>query len=124
MDQAIGIVAVVLLGLAAGVLSRSLPVGIAASMMFFPIDNAATFILLLLQRFLHQDIWAQITAYLLGPNLNVMLHAIEPDHTARAAFAVPAVDVSSTHVLLVTLAWSLVLLAAAVVPGWLRDVLE
>jgi ABC-type transport system involved in multi-copper enzyme maturation permease subunit len=114
----------ILIGAAAAVLGRSVAFGIGAALALFPIDNAADRILLILNLITHWHVWLDASAYLLGPNLNVLTVLMQTDHVARAAFAAPLVPVDATHAWLVVAAWSLGLAALAIGLTWRRDVLQ
>ena len=79
--QGISMGVVILLAAAAAGLGRSLAFAMAASLAFFPVDNFLVGIMALTARATkHDSPWTNITEYLLGPNLNVVLRQIEPDH--------------------------------------------
>jgi hypothetical protein len=97
----------------------------AASLAFFPIDNFLVGILALTARATrNQWPWTNITEYLLGPNLNVVLGLIEPDHRALGALAPPLNTIDGTHALLVIGAWTVVFIFVAVSRAVRLDVLE
>lgn len=114
----------ILLGTTASVVGRSLAFGISAAIAFFPVDNFGTIIMLLVNRITHQQLWLDLTTYLLGPNLNVLPVTLETDHSAHAAFAVPLVKVDAPHSWIVIGVYAFVFLAVAVALTWRRDVLE
>jgi ABC-2 type transport system permease protein len=113
----------ILIGATAATLGRSLAFGIGAALAFFPADNFGTILLSLLAGLTHWRIWTDVSAYLLGPNLNVLPSVLMKDHAARAAFAVPLTPVDATHALVVAGAWLLAFLAISVGLTWRRDVL-
>lgn len=116
---------VILLTAAAAGLGRSMAFAMAASLAFFPVDNFLVGIMALAARATgHTSPWTNITEYLLGPNLNVVLKAIEPDHLGRAAFAPPLNPVDGQHALLVIGAWTLLFVVVAVGRAVRPDVLE
>jgi len=114
----------ILLGSTAAILGRSLSFGIAAAMAFFPADNFGTIILGLMSRITHIDAWSKATAYLLGPNLNLLASKLETSRQVRPAFATPNVAVSSEHVWVVVGVYTAVFLLASIVLLLRRDVLE
>ncbi|MBJ7597853.1 MAG: hypothetical protein DLM67_12435 [Candidatus Nephthysia bennettiae] len=114
----------ILLGTTAAVVGRSLAFGMSAALAFFPSDNFGTIVLSLLSRLTGKDFWNQVTAYLLGPNINQLPALLEPHRQARAAFAIPLVKVDATHSLTVIAVYAAVLLAVSLVLTWRRDVLE
>ena len=114
----------ILLGAAAAIVGRSLSFGIAAAMAFFPADNFGTIILGLMTRITHLDGFNQATAYLLGPNLNLLASKLEPGRQVRPAFATPFVPVSTEHVWTVIGVYAAVFLALSIVLLLRRDVLE
>jgi ABC-2 type transport system permease protein len=114
----------ILLGTAAAVVGRSLAFGLSAALAFFPCDNFGTIVLSLLGRLTGKDFWNQISAYLLGPNLNQLPVVLEPHRQARAAFATPLVKVDGTHVVAVIAVYAILFLVTSLVLTWRRDVLE
>lgn len=123
--QGMSVGVVILLTAAAAGLGRSLAFAMAASLAFFPVDNFLVGIMALVARATgHDSPWRNITEYLLGPNLNIVLNAIEPDHLGRAAFAPPLNPVDGQHALLVIGAWALLFLVVAVGRAVRPDVLE
>jgi ABC-2 type transport system permease protein len=112
----------ILLGTTAAVLGRSLAFGLGAALAFFPADNFGTLIMSLLNRLTNQDIWKDVTAYLLGPNLNALQPLLLPGQ--RAAFAEPLIKVDATHALVVVGIYAAVLLAVSMVLTARRDVLQ
>jgi ABC-2 type transport system permease protein len=123
--QGISMGVVILLAAAAAGLGRSLAFAMAASLAFFPVDNFLVGILALTARATgHSSPWTNVTEYLLGPNLNVVLNAIEPDHLGRAAFAPPLNPVDGQHALLVIGAWAVLFAIVAVGRAVRPDVLE
>jgi ABC-2 type transport system permease protein len=123
--QGMSMVVVILMAVAAAGIGRSLAFAMAASLAFFPVDNFMTIILLLAARVTkHDHPWLDISQYLLGPNLNVVLNLLEPGHHARAAFAVPLVHVDATHALVVIGVFAAVFAAIAALRAARPDVLE
>jgi ABC-2 type transport system permease protein len=120
----VSIVVTILLGSTAAILGRSLSTGIAVAMAFFPADNFGTIILGLMTRITHIDAWNKATAYLLGPNLNVLAVKLEPARQARSLFATPNVTVSPEHVWAVIAVYAALFLGLSIVLLLRRDVLE
>jgi ABC-2 type transport system permease protein len=114
----------ILLGSAAAIVGRSLAFGVGVAMGFFPADNFGTLILYILQRITRLDLFTNLTAYLLGPNLNVLPALLDPSLKLRPAFATPFVTVTAQHAELVIAAYALVFLVVALVLVRRRDVLE
>jgi hypothetical protein len=123
--QGISMGMLILLAAAAAGLGRSLAFAMAASLAFFPIDNFLVGIMALTARATgHNSPWTNITEYLLGPNLNVVLNVIEPDHASRFAFAPPLNPIDGRHALLVIGAWAVVFAVVAIGRAVRPDVLE
>jgi ABC-type transport system involved in multi-copper enzyme maturation permease subunit len=123
--QGISMGVVLLLASAAAGLGRALAFAMAASLAFFPIDNFLVGIMALTARATkHDSPWTNVTEYLLGPNLNVVLKLVEPNHYAQGAFAPPLNDVDGTHALIVIGAWAAVFAVIAVSRAVRPDVLE
>jgi ABC-2 type transport system permease protein len=112
----------ILLGTAAAVVGRSLAFGLGAALAFFPADNFGTILLSLLNRLTHQNFWNQVTAYLLGPNLNSLQSKLTPGQ--RAAFAQPLVSVDATHVWVVIAVYAAAFLLISGALTRRRDVLQ
>jgi ABC-2 type transport system permease protein len=114
----------ILIASTAAILGRSLSTGIAVAMAFFPADNFATVILGLMTRITRIDAWNKVTAYLLGPNLNILAVKLEPARQARSLFATPNVSVDIAHVWTVIVVYAVLLLGLSIVLVVRRDVLE
>ncbi len=121
---ATSVLACVVIGLAAAALGRSLAFAAGAALSFFPADNFGVLVLSLMERATHNAAWLKPSLYLLGPNLNVMLGRLQPDHAAGASFAAPLLPVDADHVLLVVGTWIAGLLLVSLFLTWRRDVLE
>jgi ABC-type transport system involved in multi-copper enzyme maturation permease subunit len=107
----------VVVGAAAAAGTRSLPLGLVAAVGFFPVDN------LFVERLLGAPWQGQLTAYQLGPNLNVLSETLGGMRESR--FSRPEVPVDGTHSLVVIGVYCAVLLLAALLLTWRRrDVVE
>src|SRR6202521_1407076 len=123
--QGISMGILILMAATAAGIGRSLAFAMAASMAFFSVDNFLTIIVLLAVRITrHDHPWMDISQYLLGPNLNVLLNLLEPGHHARAAFATPLAPVDATHCLVVIGIFALGFAVIAVGRAVRPDVLE
>lgn len=114
----------ILVGTTAAVVGRSMAFGIGVALGFFPADNFAVIVMLLLTRITHQDVWNKVPQYFLGPILNQLPQALQTDHQVNAAFVTPFVSVDATHCWAVIGVFSAVFLAASVALTWRRDVLN
>ena len=115
----------ILMATAITVLFRSLAGGLSASIAWFPVDNIATVILTIAFLLTKNDIWQNVSAYLLGPNLNVMAGAVANIRSEAWAFGRgPLVQVDGNHTLVVAAVYSAVFLALALYLTWKRDVKE
>jgi ABC-2 type transport system permease protein len=115
----------ILLAMAVSVVGRSLSFGLSASLAWFPIDNFGTIFLILAFRLTNNTFWENVSAYLLGPNLNQMPVALARDPANTTSIGItPLVNVNGTHTLLVALAYAVIFVAVAVVLTWKRDVKE
>lgn len=116
----------ILLAMAVSVAGRSLAIGLSAALAWFPVDNVGSLILLTLAyRLTGNTSWQNVSAYLLGPNLNQMPAALARDPSLTTTIGIPPlVNVDGAHTLLVTLAYAVVFLAVAVILTWKRDVKE
>jgi ABC-2 type transport system permease protein len=123
--QGMSIGIVILLAAAAAGLGRALAFAMAASLAFLPIDNFAVGIMALTARATkHDSPWTNITEYLLGPNLNVVLNLIEPAPTGVNVFAPPLNPIDGRHALIVIGVWAVVFAVIAVFRAVRPDVLE
>ena len=116
--------AAILIGTAAAALGRSLAFGIGAALVLYPANNLMTATLPIFKALTGRDFWLQASAYLLGPNLDILPVVMQTDHVARPAFATPLVKVDATHAWLVVGAWALTLAVAAIWVSRRRDVLQ
>ena len=116
--------ACILVGTAAATIGRSVAFGVGAALALFPIDNIGTALLRVLNILTGWHFWLDVSAYLLGPNLNALPVLMQKDHVAHAAFATPLVTIDATHAWLVIGTWTLGLLALTVGLTWRRDVLQ
>jgi ABC-2 type transport system permease protein len=115
----------ILLAMAVSVAGRSLSIGLSASLAWFPIDNFGVLFLIIAFRLTHNTFWENISAYLLGPNLNQMPVAIARDPSTTSSIGInPLVNVDGTHTLLVALVYAVIFIVVAVVLTWKRDVKE
>ncbi len=136
----ISMVATILMAAAATVIGRSMQFGMAVALLFFPADNIGNTFLALIAGFTHQQFWANISAYLLGPLLNSLPAVLVPLHTmtvptkeggvrtvqvaAETLGASPFVSYDATHYLVMILLYCLVFAGLAFGLTWRRDVLE
>lgn len=114
----------ILLGTAAAAVGRSLGFALAAALAFFPADNFAGLLLLLATNVTGQHVWADLTAYLLGPNLNELAIVLQTDHTAHGALVKPAVPVDTAHVLAVVTVYAAAFAVTSLMVTWRRDIRE
>lgn len=127
----------ILLAAAITVVGRSPAFGLTLSLAWFPADNIGTGLLFLIHDFTQNAFWLKVTAYLLGPNLNLMPVALlTPSSPASAAASDaapmqpitlgtgPLVDVTGQHTLVVALVYAAVFAVVAAVLVWRRDVTE
>jgi ABC-2 type transport system permease protein len=115
--------ATILLAMAVTTLGRSLSFGLSFALSWFAVDNFGVIIMGLAFRLTGNDFWQNVTAYFLGPNLNVMQSVVVGSHPSPIGIA-PLVTVDGTHTLVVTLVYSLIFAVIAIVLTWRRDVKE
>jgi ABC-type transport system involved in multi-copper enzyme maturation permease subunit len=113
----------ILIGSAAATLGRSVAFGVGVALGLFPADNFGTTILGLLTLLTKQQFWSQVTAYLLGPNLNALPSHWITGRKVATALTPPLVRIDLTHALVVVAAWALALFLLQVILTWRRDVL-
>ncbi len=115
----------ILMATAITVLVRSLAGGLSASVAWFPADNIVVLILLIAYGITGSTFWKNISAYLLGPNLNIMAGAVANQQRGAWMFGqAPLVPVDGTHTLVVAAVYSLIFAVIAFTLTWKRDVKE
>ena len=112
----------ILMATVVSVLGRSLIVGISLGLMWFPLDNIGSgFIGNFVYGLTHNTFWRDITAYLLGPNVNVMPTAFLGQAKMFSQFGItPIIHVDAGHTVLVTLGYAIVFAATAIILTWKR----
>ncbi|GLV57754.1 hypothetical protein KDH_45900 [Dictyobacter sp. S3.2.2.5] len=121
----ISTVITILLGTMLSVLGRSLTIGLSAGLAWFPVDNIGSQFLSLAYRVTHNDFWQNVTAYFLGPNLNVMVSQIMPAKLGVEGVGIPPlVKVDGPHTLWVVLVYGLVFLVVSIALTATRDITE
>ena len=115
--------ATILLAMAVTTIGRSLSFGLSFALSWFAVDNFGVVIMTLAFRLTGNDFWQNVTAYFLGPNLNLMQQVIVGSHPSPVGIT-PLVTVDGTHTLVVALVYSLIFAVTAVVLTRQRDVKE
>lgn len=105
------------------VLGRSLAFGMTFSVAWFPVDNIMVTILVLVFTLTTNVFWQNVSAYLLGPNLNVMASVIT-GNSDWSFGAPPLVTVDGTHTVVVALVYAAIFAVTAFWLTWKRDVKE
>jgi len=113
----------ILLSMAVTTVGRSLSFGLSFALSWFAVDNFGVIIMVLAFRLTNNDFWQNVTAYFLGPNLNLMQGVVVGSHPSPVGLT-PLVTVDGTHTLVVALVYSLIFAVTAVVLTWRRDVKE
>jgi ABC-2 type transport system permease protein len=116
--------ATILMAVALNVLGRSLTIGMTLAMSWFVVDNVGAEFMAIAAHVTNSKIWLDITAYLLGPNLNDMPRVLIPGNATESPGVYPLVPVSGAHTLWVTLVYSILFIIVALVFMRLRDVRE
>ncbi|WP_069801534.1 ABC transporter permease [Thermogemmatispora onikobensis] len=114
-----------LMAVALAVVGRSQTFGLSAALGYFPADNFLVFLLYLGFRLTNNQFWQDVSAYLLGPNLNVMGSVVTAGRlpsTGTQPLNMHLVD--ARHIWLLLLVYALVFLLIAVVLTRSRDVKE
>jgi ABC-type transport system involved in multi-copper enzyme maturation permease subunit len=114
----------ILMALALNSLGRSLALGTALALSWFAVDNVGSEFMAIAYRVTNSKFWLDITAYLLGPNLNDMPNVLIPGHLAESPGINPQVPVTGAHTLWVTLVYAIIFAVAAILLTRLRDVKE
>ena len=116
--------AILIAGAAAGI-GRSLAFAMAASLVYYPVDNFLNILELLgIRATGHDQPWTAMSQYQLATNLNVVLTLMEPSHRSRPAFAAPLAAVDLNHALAVIGVFALAFAVIAVFRAVRPDVLE
>lgn len=117
--------ATILMTTAITVLFRSFVGGLSASIAWFPVDNILGQILFIVFFLTKNDFWQNVSAYLLGPNLNVMAGIVaNVKHGTWAFGSPPLVQVDGNHTLLTAAVYALIFAFVAFFLTWKRDVKE
>ena len=115
----------ILMAVAVNALFRSLALGMSAALAWFAVDNVGVVFLLLATEVTGSKFWMNVSAYFLGPNLNVMPRVVLPASiNAVRIGATPLVNVDGPHTLWVALGFAVVFAVSALLLTWLRDVKE
>jgi hypothetical protein len=112
----------VVLGSAVGAIGRSLAFALPVALCWFPADNVAVLIANAVYAFTRLDAVRQLTAYLVGPNLNAMPGALEAGRHFTQGYIGPMVPVTGVHAVVVTGIYALALLTISIVLTARRDV--
>ena len=123
---AISMAVTVLLAMCLTTVVRSMTYGIGASLVWFPADNIGVLLMLVAFKLTGNTFWENITAYWLGPNLNVMPNVLLTKTVGKAALAgvsqTPLVTVDGRHTLIVAAVYAVIFLVVSVVLTVRRDV--
>jgi ABC-2 type transport system permease protein len=114
----------ILMAAAISALGRSLAFGLSLSLVWFPADNILVGILVLVSRLTNNDAWTNITAYFIGPNLNIMIASITGREWSFGTPPATQTPVDGTHTVVVALVYSVIFAVAAFVLTAKRDVKE
>lgn len=130
----------ILLATAVTVVTRSLSFGLAGALGWFAADNILVGLLGIISGFTNGNVFPlQLSAYLLGPDLNAMPGTMVPavtvsgrmgGHLVSTAVSVPGLGImplvqyDGRHALVVALVYAAIFAAAAMVVIWRRDVME
>jgi ABC-type transport system involved in multi-copper enzyme maturation permease subunit len=130
---AVSLTCCVVLGTATSTVSRSLVVGVTAAMVWFPAENILTGLFAFVVATTHQDFFIKASGWLLAPNLNHLIQALEPWRSAIEIGARPLGETARSPVgpvgaeecLIVIAAWIAIFLGASLLSVVARvDVLE
>ena len=131
LSVAISMGATILMASAVTGLLRSLAGGMTFSIIWFPADNIIVGILTIAFLVTKSTFWTDVSAYLLGPNLNVMAGLIAKQNHQVWMFGAPpatppisTITVDGTHTLVVTAVYAAIFLFVALFFTWKRDVKE
>lgn len=114
----------ILLASALSVLGRSMAFGMSLSLVWFPLDNIMAGVLALISALTHNTAWQNLSAYLLGPNLNSMFLAITGKSWAIGATVTSTNPVDGTHTVVVAAIYAAIFAIVSIWLTWKRDVKE
>jgi ABC-type transport system involved in multi-copper enzyme maturation permease subunit len=115
----------ILMAVAVNALFRSLALGMSAALAWFAVDNLGLLFLSVASGLTGSHFWLDISAYVLGPNLNVMPRVVLPASLSAVKIGItPLVNVDGPHTLWVALGYAAVFAVAAILLTWMRDVKE
>lgn len=115
----------ILLGTFANVLGRSLTIGLCLGLAWFPTDNIRSEFFRLGYLITQNNFWNNVTAYFLGPNLNIMSQSILPANLGvRAILITPLVPVDGSHTIWVAVVYGIIFAVVAVFLTVKRDIKE
>jgi ABC-2 type transport system permease protein len=117
-------VACVMVGVTAAVVGRSLAFAIGVAMAFFAADSVYTEWAPLLVQLTHQEVMADATGYLLGPNLNALAQHLRTGPPSAVPGPGPVGGVDTAHAAIVVVAWIAGMAVVSAGLLWRRDVLE
>lgn len=112
--------ATILLTTAITIIGRSLAFGLTFSLLWFPIDNIFITVLYLLA---NNTTGKNVSAYLLGPNLNVMAGSLTGREGAGLG-ALPLIPVYGMHTLIVAFIYMVIFTGVALILMKRRDIRE
>lgn len=115
----------ILMSTAVSMICRSLALGLSAAVAFFAVDNIGIAFLSLAYNLTHNQFWLDVSAYVLGPNLNAMPDVLLPASSNPHSIGItPRVPVDGPHTLWVALVYAAIFAIVAIVLTWKRDVKE
>jgi hypothetical protein len=114
--------ACLLLGAFVAALSRSMTVSLTMSVAWMPFENLLVVLLGVTAALTSFDGVRGVSAFLLGPSLNLLPQALEPWREVPVFLATPLVDADVTHVLAVTITYLTIFLGGSILLTWRRDI--
>lgn len=88
----------ILMSTAVSMLCRARALGLSVAVAFFAVDNIGVAFLSRAYSLTHNQFWLDVTAYVLGPNLNVMPDVLFPANSHPHSIGItPRVPVDGTH---------------------------
>ncbi|GHO43878.1 ABC transporter permease [Ktedonospora formicarum] len=124
ISMLISFVVTILMAMTVTALGRSLAFGMSIALAWFAVDNIGTLFLRLGYMFTKQQFFLDITAYLLGPVLNVLPAKMLPQDVRVSQTFSPWIDISESRALVTILVYALVFAVVSIVITWKRDVHE
>ncbi|HTI13985.1 MAG TPA: ABC transporter permease [Dictyobacter sp.] len=122
----LNMVVTILVGTVLTVLGRSLAFGLTLSLLYFPVDNIGSSVVLpLISVLTKNDFWRNLANYFLGPNLNAMAsQLVGKDSHINPIGSIPPGNISGMYTVWVAVIYAIIFAIIAGFIMWKRDIKE